>query len=211
MQIYKLSLVTVLVLTGILGFAARVSRAEPTTQAAPLATGRAVIDDMTVKVLAVLRDEKLSKPERKAKVEAIADERMDFEKLSTLALGKYWRGLSPEQKTDFVKEFRKHLAATYGHTTDEYTDEDIKVLSERIESDGDSSVTTSIIGLKDGKRQEVAKVDYRLRKKADSWKIIDVNIDGVSLAMNFRSQFQDIMTNGGIEKLLKLLHEKNGD
>jgi phospholipid transport system substrate-binding protein len=55
----------------------------------------------------------------------------------------------------------------------------------------------------------VAKVDYRLRKQDNQWKVIDFTIEDVSLVTNFRSQFQDTMSNGGIDQLLKLLHEKN--
>ena len=52
-------------------------------------------------------------------------------------------------------------------------------------------------------------VDYRLRQTDGTWKIIDVIIEGVSLVSNYRSQFQEIMTNGGIDRLLGLLREKN--
>jgi phospholipid transport system substrate-binding protein len=40
-------------------------------------------------------------------------------------------------------------------------------------------------------------------------KFIDVIIDGVSIVTNYRSQFQDVMANGGFDKLIKLLREKN--
>jgi len=77
-----------------------------------------------------------------------------------------------------------------------------------VEADGDVTVLTKIIGDKDGKRQDLAKVDYRLRKRGE-WRVIDVTVEGVSLVANFRSQFQSIMANGGINRLLSLLHEKN--
>ncbi len=46
-------------------------------------------------------------------------------------------------------------------------------------------------------------------RRDGQWKIIDVIIEGVSLVSNFRSQFQDIVTNGGPDKLISLLREKN--
>ena len=52
-------------------------------------------------------------------------------------------------------------------------------------------------------------VDYRLRQKGGTWRIIDVVIEGVSLVSNFRSQFQDIVSNGGPDRLLVLLKQKN--
>jgi len=176
--------------------------------AAPAA--RAVIEQLTKQVLVVLRDPQLSKSERRAKVEQIAYDQMDFLTLSRLTLGRYWRDLDDTQRNAFVVEFKKHLTATYGHTTDEYTDEDVSLTGDRQEPDGDATVLTRVVGTNDkGVRQEVAKVSYRLRHKDDHWKIIDVTIEGVSLVANFRAQFQDLMANGGFDKLLKLLHDKN--
>ena len=54
-------------------------------------------------------------------------------------------------------------------------------------------------------------INYRLRQLGGEWRIIDIIVEGVSLVSNFRSQFQEIMSSGGAEKLLKLLREKNMD
>jgi phospholipid transport system substrate-binding protein len=185
------------------------STSATTSSSNPPPSARAVMDKFTRDILAILRDPAVSRPEKRAKVRDLAYTCMDFETFSRLALGQHWRGLSDDQHSALVLEIRKHLSATYGHTTDEYTDEDINITSDRQESNGDWTVLTRIVGTRDGTRKEIAKVDYRLRKSADAWKIIDVTIDGVSLMSNFRAQFQEIMTNGGIDKLLKLLRDKN--
>jgi len=195
-----------LALCGFLGGAATPPAPTP---AASQASARAVIDKLTREVLAILRDPKLDRPQKRQKVADLAYEGLDFQTLSRLTLGQYWRGLTTTQQAGFVQEYKKHLATTYGHTTDEYTDEDIAIASERQETNGDWTVLTRIIGTKDGTRQEIAKVEYRLRKQQDAWKIIDVTIDGVSLMANFRAQFQEILANGGIDKLMKLLRDKN--
>jgi len=190
------------------GFGAPPAGTGPASSAAP-ATARAVIEKVTQSALAVLRDASLSAADKRERVRQIAYDNMDFDTLARLALGRPWRTLSDAKKAEFVAEFKKHVAATYGHTTDQYTDEDIKVTGDRDEADGDSTVDTSIIGTKDGVRQEVAKVGYRMRKKDGKWNIIDVNIDGISLMGNFREQFQEIMDQGGIDQVIKSLREKN--
>ena len=68
---------------------------------------------------------------------------------------------------------------------------------------------TKIIGTENGVRKQVAEVDYRLRQGDNGWKIDDVIIDNVSLVANFRSQFQDVISNGGFDALMKLLRQKN--
>jgi phospholipid transport system substrate-binding protein len=208
----NLSLPKTLTLAAIL-LAAPVARAadpSPAAQDASLAP-RPLIEKLVTELLAILRDPNLSKPEKRQKVQDLAYDHMDFPTLSRLTLGRHWREINDDQKKRFMDEYRKHLTATYGHTSDEYTDEDIRVLGDRTESDGDAIVSTSIIGSQNGgPRKEIAKVEYRLRKGSDgAWKIIDVNIDGVSLVTNFRSQFQEIIANGGIEHLIQLLHDKN--
>ena len=180
---------------------------------------RPLIEKLVTQLLAILRDPKLSKPEKRQQVRDLAYSHMDFETLSRLTLGRHWRELTPDQKKRFMDEYRTHLTNTYGHTSDEYTDEDIHVTADRTESDGDAIIQTSIIGSENGgPRKEIAKVDYRLRHSdagaagGGGWRIIDVTIDGVSLVTNFRSQFQEIIANGGaggIDHLIQLLHDKN--
>jgi len=173
-------------------------------------TARQVMDQVTHDVLAILRDHNLSVDEKREKVKQIAYQNMNFDVMARLSLGRFWRGLTDAQRTDYQQEFKQLVTNTYGATTDSYTDEDVKVISDRPEQDGDCTVTTRITGTKDDKPdQEVAKVDYRLRTQDKQWKVIDFTIDGVSLVANFRSQFQEVMANGGIDQLLKLLRDKN--
>jgi phospholipid transport system substrate-binding protein len=177
------------------------------------ATARAVIDQVMHDVLAVLRDPKLTKEDKTKRVRAIADERIDFTTLARLTMAANWRTLTPAQQAEFVKEFTEHVSITHGNIIDEYNDEDVQITGDRAEARGDYTVTTRIVGKKpDGSgTEEVAKVEYRLRETGGKWQIIDVTIDGVSLAANFRAQFQEIMSNGGIDQLLKLLREKNAE
>lgn len=173
-------------------------------------TARSVTEKVLAEVLATLRDTSLSKADRTQKVKQIAYDHMDFQTLSRLTLGRHWKELSDAQQKEFVAEFRQHMSATYGQAVDHYTDEDINVSGDRSEANGDWTVQTRIVGKKNGGGpQEMAKVDYRLRQIDNQWKVIDVTIDNVSMVANFRSQFQDIMSNGGIDRLLKLLREKN--
>lgn len=169
---------------------------------------RAQVASVTDKALGILRDPKLTPEQRRIQVRDLAYHYMDFETLSRLTLGRYWRGLTPTQKSQFVEEFKQHLANTYTHTFDQYHGEDVKITGDRAEADGDWTVLTQIIANQDGRRDVLAKVDYRLRKRPD-WRVIDITVEGVSLVANFRSQFQSIMADGGIDRLLKLLHDKN--
>jgi phospholipid transport system substrate-binding protein len=185
--------------------------AAPATQPAnDPATARGLVQNLLGEVLAILRDPQLTDAQRSQKVRDLAYQYIDFQALSRLTLARNWRGLSDDQCGQFVDAFRKHLSATYAHITDDYSNEDLVVTGDRQEPDGDCTVQTLITGAKqDGSKRDDVKVNYRLRQKNDQWKVIDVTIDGVSMVANFRAQFQEIMSNGGFDRLLQLLREKN--
>jgi phospholipid transport system substrate-binding protein len=93
--------------------------------------------------------------------------------------------------------------------TDQYTDQEVVLVGDRREPDGDWTVQMRVLGRRDGVSREVAKVDFRLRQREDRWRAIDVTVEGVSLAVSFRAQFQSLMSAGGIERVLGVLREKN--
>jgi phospholipid transport system substrate-binding protein len=105
-----------------------------------------------------------------------------------------------------MREFQRHLAATYGRRLDEYQNETVTILSDRREANGDWTVRSKIVRGADGRNDIL--VDYRLREIAGQWKIIDFIIEQVSLVANFRAQFQDMVARGGPEHVLQVLREK---
>lgn len=186
------------------------ARAADQPAATPPQTARAVTEKVIQNALAILRDKSLSTDQKRQKVQQIAYDNMNFEIMGKLSLGRPYHNLTDAQKTQYQKEFKELVTNTYGHTTDDYTDEDVKVTADRAEQDGEATVTTHITGTKDGKSgQDIATVDYRLHNTDGQWKVIDFTIDGVSIVSNYRSQFQETMSNGGIDQLLKQLHDKN--
>jgi phospholipid transport system substrate-binding protein len=167
---------------------------------------RLVVRQITDAVVAVLQNNSLSADQKRAKIEDTVKDYVDFETMSRLVLARNWSTLTDQQKRDFTEEFKQHLAVTYGKNVESYNNEKVQITGDRDEGRGDWTVQTKILRPAGGGD---ILVDYRLRQKDGTWKIIDVVIERVSLVSNFRSQFQDIMANGGIERLLKLLREKN--
>jgi phospholipid transport system substrate-binding protein len=168
-----------------------------------------IVDSLANRVIPILQDKSLSSDQKRGQIEQIAYEAMDFDVLTRLVLARNLSKFSPEQRVQFTAEFKRHLSVTYGRNISNYRNETQKILGERTESRGDVTVHAKI--LRGGGVADVI-VDYRLRQKDGQWKIIDVIVEGVSLVSNFRSQFQDIVANGGPEgpnKLLTLLKQKN--
>lgn len=176
--------------------------------AASAATPAETVTTMADAVIRVLKEDGLSKAERRAKVETIVYGAVDFDTLSRLVMARNWPRLDPAQQDEFRREFKRHLSATYGRRVDDYSNETVEVTGEREEARGDHTVKTVI--RRGGGTADIL-VDYRLRTQGGEWKIIDFVIEGVSLVANFRSQFQDIMSNGGPEELLAALRRKTAE
>jgi phospholipid transport system substrate-binding protein len=174
--------------------------------AAAQQTPSQVVDGLAGQVIPILQDKSLSADQKRDRIEQIAYQAMDFQTLSRLVLARNWSKFSPAQQSEFVNEFKRHLSVTYGRNVENYDNEKVRILSERQAGHGDVVVLTKI--LRGGHSEDVV-VDYRLRQRDGQWKIIDVVVEGVSLVSNFRSQFQDIVANGGPDRLLVLLKQKN--
>ena len=179
------------------------ARADARVEAA-VAFMKKTVDD----VLGILNDKQLAPDVRLSKLEAIAMERFDFEKMSLLVLGKNKNQLTPEQRKEFQAEFEKSLSLTYGKRIDRYTaNEKIEIGEARQEVNKDVTVKTRIVG---GAAGDGVQIDYRLRETPErGWLILDVIPEGVSLVQNFRSQVQEIVTQKGVGKLIDTLREKN--
>lgn len=165
----------------------------------------AVIDHTTSGVIAILTDQKLATEEKRKRVEDVVLANVDFETLSKLVLARNWSRFTEPQRAEFMGLFKNHLSMTYGRNVEGYKNEKVQITGSRPETGGDSTVKTKIVR---GGPNDIL-VDYRLRQRDGTWKIIDVVIEGVSLVSNFRSQFQDVVSSGGPDRLISLLREKN--
>lgn len=166
---------------------------------------RTVIQRTIDEVLAILRDAKRSNTQRRTELEAIARERFDFETMSRLVMATNWKKLSKAQQGEFVDEFTRFLANDYGGRIERYEQEQVEITGERPEARGDYTIKTKIVG----GDNDGALVDYRMRQRDGSWRIIDVVIEGISLVANYRDQFREVASGGGPVSVIEKLKEKN--
>ena len=156
----------------------------------------------------------LQKPEYKSDfakatqfVEQTIEPYVDFDRVSILALGKYWRTATPEQKTRFKKEFRTLLVRTYTTAFTEYANWNIRYLPLQLQpSDTKTLVRTEIL---QAGAQPVA-INYRMINENGKWKVFDVLIEGISLIQNYRISFtSEISKTGSMDGLLAQLAQRN--
>lgn len=172
-----------------------------------IAAPRKLIEDTAAGIVSALGRQDQSAEARVAEIEKIANEVFDFTTMSKLVLARHWRKLDKEKRAEFVREFKRNLSKTYGTRLDRYDQENIEVFGSQLEPRDDVSIKTRIVG----GQFNGAVISYRLRKRSERWRIIDVVIEGVSLVSNYRSQFAEILSNGTIDDLLAKLRDKNFD
>lgn len=131
---------------------------------------------------------------------------VDFTTLSRLTLGKHWRTATPEQRAQFAVEFRALLVRTYSASLTEYSNQHVEYIAQNTSPDSKRvTVRTRIV---DTGRPSLP-IDYSLRKVKGHWKIYDVTIEGISLAVNYRATFAQEIRSRGLEGLIRHLSARN--
>src|SRR3990172_4130545 len=159
------------------------------------------------KVLEVLRDPKLkvasAKEIKKEKLMPIYERMFSDVELAKRTLAKNWNSMNATQRQEFVQLFRQVLEKAYIDKILAYTDEKIVFDRENMISGSQAEVQTRIVT----SAKEVP-ITYRVILKGGDWKVYDVVIENVSLVLNYRTQFNDILAKNTVEYLLETLRKK---
>jgi phospholipid transport system substrate-binding protein len=139
-------------------------------------------------------------------VEAKILPNFDFNRMTQLAVGKYWSTANAQQKQSLVSEFRNLLVRTYASSLTAFSNQtvDFKPLARKPE-DTDVTVKSEV---KQPGGQPIP-INYSMYKTSFGWKVYDVSIDGVSLVTNYRGSFGVTIRQAGIDGLLKQLAQKS--
>ena len=131
---------------------------------------------------------------------------IDFSRLSRLTLGKYWRTANDRQRMRFTDEFKELLVRTYSTALTEYSGQAITYTPVKTTADGNRSIVRTAFQQPAGGS---VRVDYSLYKVSGGWKIYDVKIEGISLAVNYRSSFAQAIRSHGLDGLIEHLATRN--
>lgn len=157
-------------------------------------------------MILILKDPELTQPERYQRITDLVRAGFHFPVMSRAVLGVYWRRAEPAQRERFTELFAEFLEASYRERIeaymDQYTDEEVKYLNERI--DGDRAEVQTVIVTSNAE----IPVLYRMLRDAGEWRVYDVVIEGVSLVRTYRDTFSEIARNEGVDGLIERLQEK---
>lgn len=158
---------------------------------------------------AIKTDKQLAAGDRQRALQ-LAEEKIlphvDFEEATRLAVGRSWREATPEQRKKLVQEFRSMLVRTYSNALEGYQGQEMKVLPSRVKP-GETDATVRNQFTRAGGKP--VPIDYQMRKTDSGWKIYDISVEGISLVLTYRSEFDQVVKQQGIDGLIKRLGQKN--
>jgi len=131
---------------------------------------------------------------------------VDAQKMTQQAAGRYWRQATPEQQKQLSDEFRTLLVYTYSGALAQIKNETVEFKPFRADpADTDVTVNSQV----NMTRGEPITLNYRLSKTPQGWKIYDINVLGAWLVQTYQSTFASEISKGGIDGLIKKLHDRN--
>jgi phospholipid transport system substrate-binding protein len=178
------------------------------------ATGGAVVaavdsPEVTLKrglgeLLASVKGRNNSDPVELAKrLRPILDRFFNFESLTRRALGPGWKDLNPQQQKKSTQLFSEIIIRSYTSRFDPSSEVDVQFI--RSVDLGNGRKEVPAVARYQGNSVSVA---YRVEPGPEGWRVYDVVIEGVSMASNYRSQFDSIRQKGGPDSVIRAMEDK---
>lgn len=162
------------------------------------------LDSLASYALNVLRSRDMTLEQRETKVRSLLAENFDLEKIGHFVLGKNWREASEEQQKEYQKLFGEFVTLTYAKRLGGYSGEEFRIVSAAQYGKVDALVQTEI----SRPSGPPLKAGWRVRNGKGGLKILDVVVEGVSMAATQRAEFQAVIQNHGLDGLIEMLRLK---
>ena len=149
-----------------------------------------------------LSDDSLSVDQRKVKFKKFLIKNFDMKTIGRFALGRYWKSTSQKEQKEYLTLFEQMIVEVYSKRFSEYNGQSLEVLTARPEGKKDAIVSSVIVPDSGPK----VRVDWRVRYKNNSYRVIDIIVEGVSMALTQRSDFASVIQRGGGKVEVLLAH-----
>jgi phospholipid transport system substrate-binding protein len=171
-----------------------------------------LVQKVTEEVMTAIKSDKQLAAGDKQKAMKVAEEKVlpyiDFEEATRLAVGRAWSQATPEQKKKLVSEFRNMLVRTYSNAIEAYQGQTLKVMPSRGgKQDAKDEATVRTQFTRAGGKP--LPIEFQMRKTGETWKVYDISVEGISLVLTYRSEFDAVVKQEGIDGLIKRLTQKN--
>ena len=165
------------------------------------------VSDFAESAISILGDEGLNNNDKNIQFTDLVMSSIDIDFISQIVLGKYWKLISDDQKSDYLKAFRAYFISSYANRLDQYSGEKVVVISSNAAKKY-VIVKTNIV--REGTETLKIELDWRLIKRDGSTKIVDLSIEGISLIIAERETFLSFLNNneGNLDTLIMMMQSK---
>lgn len=165
------------------------------------------IKDTTAKGIEQIINANISQAEKDKRFYDLLNGALDLDFIGQFVLGRNWRTATPEQRKEFIAVYRDLNIATWSKRFNEFKGKNFVFKGTTPSSSKGQIFVDSVVPMDQG---EPAKVVWRVREKNGNYKIVDIIIEGVSLAQSARSEYTAFIKNnpGGVDALIADLQAK---
>lgn len=150
----------------------------------------------------ILSDNEILEGEKNSKFTDLVMSAIDLNLISKFVLSKTWKNATDDQKERYIQAFKDYFINSYANKLDQYSGEQVEVVD--AEEAGKYVIVNSFI-YREGTDTLKINLKWRLLNRDNEIKIIDLNIEGISLIIAQREEFQSFLANneGDLEKLIE--------
>lgn len=170
----------------------------------------ALVKNVTLEVVDIIQHDKDIQAGDRKKVIALIENKVlphfNFQAMSASAVGRNWDKANAEQRARLMEEFKTLLVRTYASSLAAYSGQKFEFRPLRAKPT-DTDVTVNVRVLQSG--TQPVQLDYDMEKRPGGWKVWDVRVGGISLVANYRTEFDNLVRESGIDGLILALQAKN--
>ncbi len=149
-------------------------------------------------VMAIQNNPALTEPARAREIRRVIQKSFDFPLMAKNSLGPVYDRLNPAQRRDFVNTFGYLFQDSYTRMVLNFLKQETIKYHQEHRENGQARVNTTIV-----RANETIPVDYLMRRQQPGWLLFDVNVDGVSILDNYKSQFAQVIRTQSFNSLLQ--------
>ncbi|MBV9835276.1 MAG: ABC transporter substrate-binding protein [Alphaproteobacteria bacterium] len=160
-----------------------------------------VVENMAAQVLAAVKTG-ASDAEREQQMSQLFRANFDVNAIGQMVLGRHWNSATPEQRDKFMSAFEKAEIRAYSGRFKNYQGQTLKV--GKVSPNGASQlVETQLMQPQGGQ-------PIRIVWEIARGKVIDIQVEGVSMGMTRRSDFNAYISRNGLDALIAELQKRGG-
>lgn len=165
------------------------------------------VENVTKDGIENIVDANVSQQEKDARFTKLFNDALDMKFIGQFVLGRYWRTATPAQREAFINAYRELNIKTWSKRFDEFKGHNFVFGGTKPSNSANQIFVNTTVPMEQG---QPAKVVWRVKQNGDSFKIVDIIIENVSLAITARNEYTAYIKNnaGGLEALIKDLQKK---